>query len=274
MRFFPFAINKTLHTKGQYISIYPSSDEEYRKIQEKTSLFGINLRSNLIDDQTDGLVIRDRLIMNFIPDGYKPLQSIINPQHYELFNMPKSDQNRLLFLNDGLKYVSRVHFMYKKDGILKMSPNIIQIRHIDGLSEAFLQKLFHDVKFHKISPPLTTNGAWKLYVAYRIHYFLLLSRPFLFGSQLLEITPYYESSLRLPIEQKISPFQIYLYSRSEKLTTKEQIVEAIPQISDVYIAKCDYEGGNLFIFNIYDRSEFLNILHLNGSTLSEFLNLF
>ncbi|KII69580.1 hypothetical protein RF11_01205 [Thelohanellus kitauei] len=32
MRFFPFAINKTLHTKGQHISIYPSSDKEYRKM--------------------------------------------------------------------------------------------------------------------------------------------------------------------------------------------------------------------------------------------------
>ncbi|KII64753.1 hypothetical protein RF11_06645 [Thelohanellus kitauei] len=151
-----------------------------------------------------------------------------------------------------------------------MSPNIIQIRHIEGLSKSFLHELFNGIGFHKISPPLTPNGVWRLFVANRDDYFLLLSRP-----------PYYESSLRLPLyfinfksEQTISPSQIYIYSRSNKLQTTEQISVAIPELSDVYIAKCVYEGGNLFIFHIYDRSKFLKILHLNGSSLSKNLNLF
>ncbi|KII64583.1 hypothetical protein RF11_10241 [Thelohanellus kitauei] len=155
-----------------------------------------------------------------------------------------------------------------------MSPNIIKIRHIEGLTQSFIHELFSGIDFHKISPPLTSNGVWRLYVASRGHYLQLLSRPYVFGNSIFEEGP---NCLKLALttslacfksEQKISPSQIYIYNRSAKLTTSEQIVEAIPEISDVHISKSSYENGNLFIFNIYDRSMFLKILHLNGSSLN------
>ncbi|KII71876.1 hypothetical protein RF11_13436 [Thelohanellus kitauei] len=92
---------------------------------------------------------------------------------------------------------------------------------------------------------------------------------------MLEMSPHYESSNRLPMysnyfksEKKISPSQIYLFSLSDKLTNPEQIVAAIPELSDVPIAKYKYENGNLFIFHVRDRSKFLKVLHLNGSSLN------
>ncbi|KII64757.1 hypothetical protein RF11_06649 [Thelohanellus kitauei] len=223
---------------GQFLDIYPSSEEEHRQINETLSTRGVAVRNNYIDQETDGLVIKNRIIANFVPDEYQPLKSMINPKHYEYFNVPELEENRLLFLN--------------------------------GLTRPYFDEIFDGIHFHKISPPLTPPGVWKLYVANRDHYFLLLSRPYLFGDTLFD-----QSSLRLPLysinfksEQKISSSQIYLYSRSEKLSKLEQIREAIPGISNVYIAKCDYENGNLFIFHIYDRSKMLQVLYSNGSALN------
>ncbi|KII64754.1 hypothetical protein RF11_06646 [Thelohanellus kitauei] len=106
--------------------------------------------------------------MNFVPDGYQPLKSIINPKHYKLFNVQESDQDHLLFLNgypgvityltDKSKSLSRVYFMYKKDRILKMSSNIMQIRHTEGLTRPLLDQIYDGLLFHKISAPLTPNG--------------------------------------------------------------------------------------------------------------------
>ncbi|KII69042.1 hypothetical protein RF11_02397 [Thelohanellus kitauei] len=149
-----------------------------------------------------------------------------------------------------------------------MSPNIIQIRRVQGLNRSCLEELFDGIQFHKIFAPLTPKGVWRLYMASRDEYLQLLRQPYMFGSQLLEITPYYEASLRLPLEQKISPSQIYLYSRSDKLATTEQVLEAIPEISGIHITKRDYEGGNLYVFHIHDRSKFLKVLYLNGSSLN------
>ncbi|KII61861.1 hypothetical protein RF11_05016 [Thelohanellus kitauei] len=152
-----------------------------------------------------------------------------------------------------------------------MSPNIIQIRHIEGLDRPFLDNVFDGIRFHKISPPLTPKGVWKLYVAKRDDYLLLLTQPYLYGGTFFD-----QSSMRLPMypiyfksEQKISASQICLFSRSDKLTNSEQIVEAIPELSYVYITKCPYENRNLFIFHIRDRSKYLQVLHLNGSSLSK-----
>ncbi|KII61132.1 hypothetical protein RF11_05852 [Thelohanellus kitauei] len=95
------------------------------------------------------------------------------------------------------------------------------------------------------------------------------------GSKLLDITPFYEYSLRLPVyliilksEHKISQPQIYLYSRSDNLSKIEQILEAIPYISNIHIKKHIYENGNLFIFHIYDSSNFLKVLYLNESSIN------
>ncbi|KII70836.1 hypothetical protein RF11_01280 [Thelohanellus kitauei] len=264
----PMTKPENISEAGQYLKIYPSNEDEMRKIQSTFSHRHVNVRGSYVCAKTEGIVVRDRMVMNFVPDGYDPFMSAFNQEHYELFNVPESDENRLLFLNDKSSFVSRVYFMYKKNKILKMSPNIIQIRHIDGLTREFLDQLFNGLSFHKISPPLTPKGVWKLYVANRDDYLLLLSRPYLFGSKLLEITPYYESSLRLPLEKRISPSQIYLYSRSEKLSTTQQVLEAIPELSGVHIANYNYENRNLFIFHIYDRSKFLRTLHLNGSSLN------
>ncbi|KII72221.1 hypothetical protein RF11_08640 [Thelohanellus kitauei] len=159
--------------------------------------------------------------------------------------------------------------MYKKDGIMKMSPNIVQIRHREGLTKKILDELFAGLIFHKIVPPLTAKGAWKLYVANRVDYLKLLSQPYMLGSKLLQIFPYYESSLRLPLERGISESQIYLYSRSEALSTPKQIQEAIPDLINFPIYKCKYEDENLFIFHIYKSSKFLKVLNLNGSPLSK-----
>ncbi|KII61865.1 hypothetical protein RF11_05020 [Thelohanellus kitauei] len=278
LRSIPLAKPSNVYERGRYLKIHPSSEEEYLKIRETLSNHDVKVRYSYIDSKTDGLVIRDRIITNFVPDGYQPLKSITNPKLYELTNVPESDENRLLFLNgyliyhiaDGSKYVKRVFF------IMKMSPNIIQIRHIEGLDRPFLDKVFDGIHFHKISPPLTPKGVWKLYVANRDDYLLLLSRP---GSKRLEMSPHYECSLRLPMyliyfksEQKISPSQIYLFSLSDKLANSEQIVEAIPELSDVHITKCKYENGNLFIFHIRDRSKFLKteppIIQLHMATIS------
>ncbi|KII61855.1 hypothetical protein RF11_05010 [Thelohanellus kitauei] len=103
----PLAKPSNIYESGGYLKIYPSSEEEYHKMK------------------TDGIVISDRIIANFFPDGCQPLKSMIKPKHYELFDVAKSDENRLLFMNgyifyyiaDGSKYVQRVSFMYKKDGM-------------------------------------------------------------------------------------------------------------------------------------------------------------
>ncbi|KII69572.1 hypothetical protein RF11_01196 [Thelohanellus kitauei] len=115
-----------------------------------------------------------------------------------------------------------------------MSPNIIQIKHIEGLTQSIVDEIFDCIKFYKISPPLTPKGVWKLYLANRDDYLLLLSRPYLFGDTLFD--------------------QIYLYSRSEKLSTSEQIMKAISEISHFHITNCKHEDGKLFIFDIYFRS--------------------
>ncbi|KII69582.1 hypothetical protein RF11_01207 [Thelohanellus kitauei] len=140
--------------------------------------------------------------------------------------------------------------------LMKMSPNIIQVRHDEGLTHRILDELFDGLVFHKISYPLTPNGVWKLYVANRNDYLLLLRKPYFFGNTCFTS------------EHNISKSQIYLYSRSEKLTTTKQLMEAIPELSNVHITKCRYENGNLLIFHIRDRSKFLQVLHLNGSLLS------
>ncbi|KII64759.1 hypothetical protein RF11_06652 [Thelohanellus kitauei] len=100
---------------GQFLDIYPSSEEDYRKINEALSTHGVSFRNRYIDQKTEGLVIRNRIIANFVPDGYQPPMSMINPKNYEYFNVLELEENRLLFLNDGSNYVSRVHFMYKRD---------------------------------------------------------------------------------------------------------------------------------------------------------------
>ncbi|KII64755.1 hypothetical protein RF11_06647 [Thelohanellus kitauei] len=269
LRSIPLAKPPYFHEHDQFLKIYPSCNEDDSKIRQTLKQNGISTLKNSMNEERRGFSIEDRLIMNFVPDGREPFMSVIRPNNYELFNVSKLDQDKLLFLNCyASKHVSRVSFAYKKDRIMKMSPNIIQIRHVYHLTHENIDKLFSGIHFHKISPPLTPRGVWKLYVAKREDYLLLLSRPYLFGSQLLDITPYYESSLRLPLETKISTSQIYLYSRSNKLSTIEQIKEAIPDLLNVNIAKCNYENGNLFIFNIHDRSKFLKVIHLNGSSLN------
>ncbi|KII61857.1 hypothetical protein RF11_05012 [Thelohanellus kitauei] len=72
---------------------------------------------------------------------------------------------------------------------MKMSPNCIQIRHIEGLDRPFLDEVFERIHFHKISPPLTPKGVWKLYVANRDDYFLLLTLPYFFGDTLFDQVP-------------------------------------------------------------------------------------
>ncbi|KII71882.1 hypothetical protein RF11_13442 [Thelohanellus kitauei] len=107
LRSIPLAEPSNFYERREDLKIYPSSEEEYHKMK------------------TDGIVISDRIVANIFPDGCKPLESMIKPKHYELFDVPESLENRLLFLNgylvnyfaDGLKYVQRVHFMYKKDGM-------------------------------------------------------------------------------------------------------------------------------------------------------------
>ncbi|KII69335.1 hypothetical protein RF11_10691 [Thelohanellus kitauei] len=181
----------------------------------------------------DGFVIRGRMKMNFVPDGYKPFRSMNNPKHYELFNVPESDENRLLFLNG---YPSN-YYVYRR-------------------INQYIKSLF---QFHKIFAPLTTKGVWRLYMAIRDEYLQLLRQPYMFGKYILDESAIATVNYYFNSEQKISPSQIYLYSRSDKLATTEQVLEAIPEISDIHIAKCDYEGGNLFVFHIYDRSKFLHV---------------
>ncbi|KII70837.1 hypothetical protein RF11_01281 [Thelohanellus kitauei] len=258
----PLAKPPNFHERGHFLKIYSSNDEEYRKIQKELSRHGITTLLDSIDWKTEGFVIKNRVIMNFVPDGYKPFKSVICPKKYEIFNVPESEQNQLLFLNG-------YHGNYLYYRPIKLSFKIIlHIKHFEGLTRPFLDKLFDGIHFHKLSHPLTPKGVWKLYLANRDDYFLLLSRPYTFDSRLLEITPYYESTLRLPLEKRISPSQIYLYSRSDKLQTIEQITEAIPELSHVHITKCSYEKGYLFIFHVYDPCKFLQVIHLNGSSLN------
>ncbi|KII69570.1 hypothetical protein RF11_01194 [Thelohanellus kitauei] len=182
LRTITFAKPPNIQQQGQFLKIYPSSEEEYHKIREILNLNGLKTSNEYTNQETEGLVIRNRMITNFVPDGYQPLKSMINPAHYECFNVLEPDENRLLFLNGGPKYVQRVYFMYKKDEILKMSPNIIQVRHVEGLTRTFFDELFKGLLFHQISAPLTTNGVWKFYVADREDYLLLLSQPYFFGN--------------------------------------------------------------------------------------------
>ncbi|KII73898.1 hypothetical protein RF11_15599 [Thelohanellus kitauei] len=179
----PLPKTPEFHERGQSLKIYPSSDEEYTIIRETLFAHGIIHVVNSIDGKTEGFVISDRMIMNFIPDGHDPLTSMIDPRYYELFNVQQSDENLLLFLN-GKNFYS-ISDQYRCVSRIKMSPNIIQIRHIEGLCENFLDQLFDGMLFHRIYPPLTPKGVWKLYVANRYDYFLLLSQPYFFGDTLL-----------------------------------------------------------------------------------------
>ncbi|KII64763.1 hypothetical protein RF11_06658 [Thelohanellus kitauei] len=47
----------------------------------------------------DGVVIGDRMVMNYVPHAYPPNRSVLNPKLHELFNVPDHDQDRLLFMN-------------------------------------------------------------------------------------------------------------------------------------------------------------------------------
>ncbi|KII61862.1 hypothetical protein RF11_05017 [Thelohanellus kitauei] len=226
LRSIPLAKPSNIYERSQYLQIYPSNEEEYHKIRETLSNHDVKVRCSYIDSKADGLVIRDRIITNFVPDGYKPLKSITNPKHYELFNVPESVENSLLFLNgyhiyyiaDGSNYVSRVHFMYKKDGIMKMSPNIIQIRHIEGLDRPFLDEIFDGIHFHKISAPLTPKGVWKLYVANRDDYFILLTKPYFIGDIFMTSINNISSNILIkPDNQNLPPVDNGNYSDQEKI---------------------------------------------------------
>ncbi|KII72567.1 hypothetical protein RF11_13264 [Thelohanellus kitauei] len=185
----PSAKPPRLNVRGQIIDIYPFSFKDHLNIQTELGLNKIKFRISLID-KLSGFVIKDRMLVNFKPEGYKTFRSVIKREYYEIFNVHQSDEKRLLF-----------------------------------------------------------SSCYS-------------------GSKLLDITPYYESSFILPIERNISPSQIYLYSKSDALSTEEHIQEAIPGLRDVTIRKFKYENGHFFIFHIKDRINFLNILYLNGSPLN------
>ncbi|KII67767.1 hypothetical protein RF11_00333 [Thelohanellus kitauei] len=61
--------------KAQSLKIYPSSEEEHHKTT------------------TEGVLIEDRMVMNFLPPGYQQNKSVLNKKHQEIFNLPESDQD-------------------------------------------------------------------------------------------------------------------------------------------------------------------------------------
>ncbi|KII60410.1 hypothetical protein RF11_07480 [Thelohanellus kitauei] len=125
--------------------------------------------------------------MNFVPDGYKPVKSVINSRFYELFNVPESEEDHMLFFNG---YPSN-YLSYRRIKTtcheMKMSPNTIQVRHAEGLIHRLLGKIFDGLVFHNISHPLTPNGVWKLYVANRNDYLLLFGKPYFIEQEIYRI---------------------------------------------------------------------------------------
>ncbi|KII60222.1 hypothetical protein RF11_13384 [Thelohanellus kitauei] len=94
-------LNKPPHIseRKEILQIYPSSEEDHREIQVAFSNKDITFSSDFVDNILEVMVIGGRLKMNFIPDGYDPLPSVLYPDHYELFNISIPKAKQLLFLS-------------------------------------------------------------------------------------------------------------------------------------------------------------------------------
>ncbi|KII67114.1 hypothetical protein RF11_00469 [Thelohanellus kitauei] len=134
--------------------------------------------------------------------------------------------------------------------------------------------MFKGCRFNNIEPPQTSGGFWRLFVADKISYMTLLKTPYVKDGELLDIKPFYNSALHLPVYVDTlsslpnrSKSLIHFYSNNRVFAYPESLLYHFPYLMNIPITSQPYEFGKLHSFHIRDPEMYQDFIFKNGQEI-------